>query len=96
MFRLEVSQTDAVSGTWELQRSRRLRLTAYTVKSCTAKAISLATWKSICLIFQTLTLAPPGDPSGLGKKEQKITPGASLFTSRREGEPAGDAGPWEW
>ena len=96
MFRLEVSQTDAVSGTWELQRSRSLRLTTYKLKSCTAKAISLATWKSICLIFQTLTLAPPGDPSGLGKKEQKITPGASLFTSRREGEPAGDAGPWEW
>jgi hypothetical protein len=48
------------------------------------------------LMFQTLTLAPPGDRSGLGKKEQKITPGASLFTSRREGEPPGDASPGEW
>jgi hypothetical protein len=52
--------------------------------------------ESYLLDLSTLTLTPPGDWSGQGEKEQKITPGSSLFTSRREDEPPGGAGPWGW
>jgi hypothetical protein len=56
---------------------------------CTARAISLATWKSIQLLFQLHTLAFPENRTGSDKKEQEFTSDASLLHAEGYKFPSG-------